>query len=80
MIAGMMGGARLKTRDPGLDETDKYVSESMMKMWAQFAGTGDPNIEGAVEWPFYDRESDRYMYFADPPEVKSGFSQIVPPK
>jgi len=66
--------------DPGLTEADRRVSEIMMKMWAQFAGTGDPNIEGAVEWPVYDRESDRYMYFADPPEVKSGFSQIVPPK
>jgi para-nitrobenzyl esterase len=50
----------------------------MMKMWTQFARTGDPNIEGIIEWPVYNREEDKYMYIADPLEIKTGFSQIKP--
>lgn len=64
--------------DPGLTEVDKRVSEAMMRMWTRFARTGDPNVEGMVQWPAYDKESDRYMCFADPLEVKTGFSEIKP--
>ncbi|MBN1907017.1 MAG: carboxylesterase family protein [Deltaproteobacteria bacterium] len=64
--------------DPGLTEADKRVSEAMMKMWAQFAKTGDPNVEGMAQWPVYDKKEDRYLYIADPLEVKSGFSNIKP--
>jgi para-nitrobenzyl esterase len=64
--------------DPGLTEADKKVSEAMMRMWTQFARTGDPNVEGMIQWPAYDKETDKYMYFADPLEVKTGFSEIKP--
>jgi len=65
--------------DPGLTEADIRVSEAMMKMWTRFALTGDPNIEGMIQWPAYDKEGDKYIYFADPLEVKTGFSNIKPP-
>ncbi|MBN2058961.1 MAG: carboxylesterase family protein [Deltaproteobacteria bacterium] len=65
--------------DPGLTEADRNVSEAMMKMWTRFALTGDPNIEGMIQWPAYDKEDDKYMYFADPLEIKAGFSNIKPP-
>ncbi|MFC1494698.1 carboxylesterase/lipase family protein [Thermodesulfobacteriota bacterium] len=65
--------------DPGLTEADRRVSETMMKMWAQFARTGDPNVEDVVQWPAYRSEDDKYMYLADPPEIKTGFSKIKPP-
>jgi para-nitrobenzyl esterase len=64
--------------DPGLTEADKKVSEAMMKMWTRFALTGDPNIEGMIQWPAYNKEEDKYMYFADPLEIKAGFSNIKP--
>jgi para-nitrobenzyl esterase len=64
--------------DPGLTEADKKVSEAMMKMWTRFALTGDPNIEGMIQWPAYTKEEDKYMYFADPLEIKAGFSNIKP--
>ncbi len=64
--------------DPGLTEADKRVSEAMMKIWTRFALTGDPNIEGMVQWPAYDREGDKYMYLADPLEIKAEFSNIKP--
>jgi para-nitrobenzyl esterase len=64
--------------DPGLSEADRRVSEAMMKMWAQFAKTGDPNTPGMVQWPVYNKEEDKYMYIADPLEIKTGFSNIKP--
>jgi para-nitrobenzyl esterase len=64
--------------DPGLTEADQKVSEAMMKMWTQFARTGDPNVEGMIQWPTYTKEDDKYMYFSDPLEIKIGFSQIRP--
>ena len=65
-----------KTPDPGVTESDRIVSELMMKMWVRFAKTGDPNIEGAMEWPAYEGDSDKYLYIKDPLEVKSGFSKV----
>ena len=65
--------------DPGLTEADRRVSEALMKMWTQFARTGDPNVEGIIEWPAYKKEEDKYLYVADPLEIKTGFSKIKPP-
>jgi len=76
MMAGMMGGVKLVTRDPGLNETDKYASESMMKIWAQFAATGNPNIKEVIAWPVYNSRDDKYLYIDKTLEVKAGFSLI----
>jgi len=62
--------------DPGLTEADARVSQLVMKMWTNFAGTGDPSVQGAVDWPVWDEANDRYLYIADKPEVKSGFSRV----
>jgi para-nitrobenzyl esterase len=75
-MAGMMGGAKLKTKDPGLDLTDKYVSESMMKMWAQFAKTGSPGVKGLAAWPVYTAANDKYLNIDKTLEIKEGFSLI----
>jgi para-nitrobenzyl esterase len=64
--------------DPGLTEADRKVSEAMMEMWTRFALTGDPNIEGMIQWPAYNKEEDKYMYISDPLEIKAGFSNIKP--
>ena len=66
-----------KTMDPGLTDTDRKVSESMMAMWAQFAKTGNPNVEGMTAWPAYEKETDQYLYIAEPPQAKSGFSKVA---
>ena len=64
--------------DPGLTEADRRVSEAMMNMWTRFARTGDPNVEGMIQWPVYNKVEDKYMYIADPLEIKTGFSKIKP--
>jgi len=64
------GGA--KQPDPGLDEMDERVAEAMMTMWAQFAATGDPSVEGLVTWPAYEAATDQYLDIGDTLQVKSG--------
>jgi para-nitrobenzyl esterase len=46
------------------DAGDAAVSEAMMKLWVQFARTGDPNGAG-VEWSAYEPARDNYLEFGD---------------
>jgi para-nitrobenzyl esterase len=66
-----------KTPDPGLTEADRKVSETMMAMWAQFARTGDPHVTGLTAWPAYEAAADHYLYIAEPPQIKQGFSKVA---
>ena len=66
-----------QSQDPGLTEDDTKVAEEMMSMWAQYAKTGDPNVEGLVNWPTWDPAGDQYLDIGTPLQVKSGYSKIV---
>ncbi len=48
----------------------------MMRIWTQYAKTGDPSVPGVVEWPAWDKETDRYLYIYDAPQVKTGYSRL----
>ncbi len=48
-----------------------------MTIWTQFAKTGEPNVKGTVTWPPYEEATDRYLYIAEPLQVKGGFSQVA---
>jgi len=67
-----------QSKDPGLTEDDEQVSEAMMTMWVQFAKTGDPSVEGLIDWPTWDTGGDQYLDISWPLTVKSGYSKIVP--
>jgi para-nitrobenzyl esterase len=69
--------AGAKSADPGLTEQDGKVSEMMMKIWTNFAKTGNPSMKGFVDWPAWDEASDRYLYITESPEVRSGFSKVA---
>lgn len=45
----------------------------MFRYWVNFVKTGDPNGEGLLEWPVYDKSSKTVMYF------KNGNSLIETP-
>jgi para-nitrobenzyl esterase len=67
-------GAR--SPDPTLNNIDRKLSDLMIKMWTNFAKTGDPSIEGVVDWPAWDEATDRYLYITESPEARSGFSKV----
>jgi len=73
-IAAMAGA---KPTGNFLDETDKYVSETMMELWANFARDGKPSVMGISEWPEYTEDSDQYMNVCDTFEVKTGYSKVA---
>ncbi len=74
MIAGSAGA---RSRDPGLDETDRRVSELMMSLWTRFARTGDPSGATDDPWPVWETATDRYLYVNESSEVKTGFSKLA---
>lgn len=76
-IAAMAGQAGTETTGNFLDETDKYVSETIMELWANFARDGKPSAKGISEWPEYTEDSDQYMNVCDKFEVKTGYSKVA---
>ena len=66
----------VKTEVPGLDATDKKISEAVMGLWTEFARTGKPQAPGVSDWPTYTNLNDEYLYISETLEVKTGFSEI----
>jgi para-nitrobenzyl esterase len=69
--------AGAKSETPVITDTERNVSETMMKMWTVFAKTGNPSVKGLIDWPSYEKATDKYLYIVEPLQVKSGFSGIA---
>ncbi|XP_051025071.1 carboxylesterase 5A [Acomys russatus] len=46
---------------PEATEEEKSLSKKMMKYWANFARSGDPNGDGLPLWPVYDQDEQYLM-------------------
>ncbi len=62
---------------PEISDADWNTSENMMRLWVHFARTGNPSIDGLVEWPAWDSNTDKYLLINDPLQVKNGYSDLV---
>jgi para-nitrobenzyl esterase len=62
-------------KEPGFDKNDEIMTECTMKIWARFAATGNPSLDGLVECPAFKMTpgEDKYMSIANPLEVRAGF-------
>jgi carboxylesterase type B len=50
-------------KHPAADAEDLRLSALMMRTWARFAATADPNGPGLPQWPRYQRATDPYLEF-----------------
>jgi para-nitrobenzyl esterase len=66
-----------KSLVPTISNVDRNISEAMMKIWTQFARTGNPSVKGIVEWPAWEPVSDQYLYIGEQLKVKSGYSDLL---
>ncbi len=55
------------------DPEDSVLSQSMQGYWSRFAYNGDPNGEGALEWPAYSDASDQRINFDVENTIVTGF-------
>ena len=44
-----------------LTATQRRLSAEMMRYWAAFARSGDPNVRGQARWPAFDAATHRTM-------------------
>jgi para-nitrobenzyl esterase len=49
-----------------LDGGQKDLSNDMIRYWAQFARSGDPNSQGVPSWPPYDASTDEFQSMLPP--------------
>lgn len=55
-----------------VDPQDIAISEKMAASWAQFAKTGNPNVEGQANWPIYNLKDDVMRSFSPHAETITG--------
>ena len=49
----------------------------MQTIWTHFARTGNPSVKGLIEWPAWERTTDKYLLITDPLQVKHGYSDLT---
>lgn len=54
----------------GIRDEDRRLSEQMMGYWVRFACSGDPNGDGATQWPAYAPSRENYIILDNP--IKTG--------
>jgi para-nitrobenzyl esterase len=52
---------------------ERAMGAVMLRSWARFAATGDPNGGDDPPWPRYDASRDAYLDLATPPRIAERF-------
>ena len=68
-------------QDPGVSKDDETVAENMMRVWVNFAASGNPSVDGLVQWPAFKATpgQDKYVTIDTKDEVQSGFLDTFKP-
>lgn len=61
----------LNRQNAMLQENDSKLADMMSTYWVNFAKTGNPNGAGLPKWTAYDKQSEPYMDFGDPVQVRN---------
>ncbi|MGQ9426442.1 carboxylesterase/lipase family protein [Gilvimarinus sp. F26214L] len=66
---------------PEHDDLDMTVADNTATLWAQFARTGNPSVDGLVNWPAYTEENNRYLEIGSMLGAKTGIESayVAPP-
>ncbi len=61
----------------GFDATDDQVIDRMLTIWTNFAKTGDPGIDGEIDYPLYNAATESYVEISADAEVKHGLGDVL---
>jgi len=61
----------------GFDATDQQVIDRMLTIWTNFAQTGDPSIDGEIDYPLYDAATESYVEISADAEIKAGLGDVL---
>jgi len=78
--ANSMGGratSGAKSPIPEISDSDRAVAENMQTIWTHFARTGNPSVKGLIDWPAWERTTDKYLLITDPLQIKQGYSDLT---
>lgn len=60
---------------PEPSEPDYRLADCMAQAWANFAHTGDPNVDGLPEWHPYTKENGECFIFGPEFEIRNNFDR-----
>ncbi len=66
-----------KSSVPEVSSADREVAENIQTIWTNFARTGNPSVKGLIDWPAWDRKTDKYLLITDPLQVKSKYTDLL---
>lgn len=78
---GLARGGGCSSALPAHDDEDMKVASEAATVWAQFARTGNPSVEGLVDWPAWSETNNVYLDIGSPLEAKANVqaSYVAPP-
>jgi para-nitrobenzyl esterase len=76
-VTGSQGDPADIFASAGFDATDQQVIDRMLTIWTNFAKTGDPSIDGEIDYPLYDAATESYVEISDTAEVKAGLGDVL---
>jgi para-nitrobenzyl esterase len=61
-------------QSPGLTPAQEQLSKTMVRYWAEFARTGNPNSSETPPWPKYDSSDQFQSLHPSTPAASTGFA------